>query len=76
MTFDSDLFNKDEAYYDNFVTPIVRVDYQRNRQDQFTEKQLERVYVAGKGKLSWNVKAWQRRLLRQTICLLPALRAD
>ena len=56
VTFDSDLFNKDEAYYDNFVTPIVRVDYQRNRQDQFTEKQLERVYVAGKGKLSWNVK--------------------
>lgn len=56
VTFDSDLFNRDEAYYDNFVTPIVRVDYQRNKQDQFTEKQLERVYVAGKGKLSWNVK--------------------
>ncbi len=56
VTFDTDLFNRDEAYYDNFVTPVVRVDYQRNRQDQFTEKQLERVYVAGKGKLSWNVK--------------------
>ncbi len=56
VTFDTDLFNRDEAYYDNFVTPIVRVDYQRNRQDQFAEKQLERIYVAGKGKLSWNVK--------------------
>ena len=33
----------------------MRVDYQRNRH-QFIEKQLERVYVAGKGKLSWNVK--------------------
>ncbi|MGY8826276.1 MAG: tetratricopeptide repeat protein [Candidatus Latescibacterota bacterium] len=55
VTFDADLFNKDEAYFDNFVTPIVRVDYQRNRQDQAVEKQLERVYLAGKGKLSWNI---------------------
>ncbi|MEE3235536.1 MAG: tetratricopeptide repeat protein [Candidatus Latescibacterota bacterium] len=56
VTFDSDLFNSDDAYYDNFVTPVIRVDYQRNRKDQFVEKQLERVYVAGKGKLSWNIK--------------------
>ncbi len=56
VTFDSDLFNQDEAYYDNFITPVIRVSYQRDRQEQSTEKQLERVYVAGKGKLSWNIR--------------------
>ena len=56
VTFDSDLFNRDEAYFDNFVTPVVQVSYSLNRQDQVVEKQLERVYVAGKGKLSWNVE--------------------
>ena len=55
VTFDPDLFNEPDAYYDNFVTPIVSVTYQRNRREQRLEKQLERVYVAGKGKLSWNV---------------------
>jgi Flp pilus assembly protein TadD len=56
VTFDQDLFNQPEAYFDNFVTPVVQVRYSRNRQEQVVEKQLERVYVAGKGKLSWNVK--------------------
>lgn len=55
VTFDQDLFNQPEAYFDNFVTPVVRVSYTSNRQEQEVEKQLERVYVAGKGKLSWNV---------------------
>ena len=55
VTFDSDLFNSQEAYFDNFVTPVIKIDYTRNRKEQSTEKQLERVYVAGKGKLSWNV---------------------
>ena len=55
VTFDPALFNEPDAYYDNFVTPIVSVTYQRNRREQRLEKQLERVYVAGKGKLSWNV---------------------
>jgi tetratricopeptide (TPR) repeat protein len=55
VTFDSDLFNQPEAYFDNFVTPIIEVAYTRNRQEQVVEKQLERVYVAGKGKLSWNI---------------------
>lgn len=54
-TFDPDLFNQPEALYDNFVTPVVRVTYTVNRQPQTEEAQLERVYVAGKGKLSWNV---------------------
>ena len=56
VTFDQDLFNRPEAYFDNFVTPLVQVRYSRNRRDQVVEKQLERVYVAGKGKLSWNVE--------------------
>ncbi len=56
VTFDQDLFNESEAYFDNFVTPIVQVAYTRNRREQVVEKQLERVYVAGKGKLSWNVE--------------------
>lgn len=55
VTFDPDLFNEPDAYYDHFVTPVVSVDYTRDRRDQRVEKQLERVYVAGKGKLSWNV---------------------
>ena len=54
VTFDEDLFNRDEAYFDNFVTPVVQVSYSMNRREQVVEKQLERVYVAGKGKLSWN----------------------
>jgi tetratricopeptide (TPR) repeat protein len=56
VTFDPDLFNQPEAYFDNFVTPVVSVGYSRNRREQRVEKQLERVYVAGKGKLSWNVE--------------------
>ena len=56
VTFDADLFNRDEAYFDNFVTPVVQVSYSMNRREQVVEKQLERVYVAGKGKLSWNVE--------------------
>lgn len=55
VTFDPDLFNQPEAYYDNFVTPVVQVRYTSNRQEQVVEEQLGRVYVAGKGKLSWNV---------------------
>jgi len=55
VTFDPDLFNQPEAYFDNFVTPVVQVSYSRNRREQVVDKQLERVYVAGKGKLSWNV---------------------
>ena len=55
VTFDQDLFNQPEAYFDNFVTPVLKVIYTRNRKEQVSEKQLERVYVAGKGKLSWNV---------------------
>ncbi|MBT4978537.1 MAG: tetratricopeptide repeat protein [Gemmatimonadetes bacterium] len=55
VTFDTDIFNKKEAYFDNFVTPVIKVSYTRNRKEQSVEKQLERVYVAGKGKLSWNV---------------------
>ncbi|MEE3259679.1 MAG: tetratricopeptide repeat protein [Candidatus Latescibacterota bacterium] len=55
VTFDTDLFNQPEAYFDNFVTPVIKVSYTRNRKEQASEKQLERVYVAGKGKLSWNV---------------------
>ena len=55
VTFDSDLFNRPEAYFDNFVTPVVRVTYSQNRREQVVEKQLERVYVAGRGKLSWNI---------------------
>ncbi len=54
-TFDQGLFNQPEAYFDNFVTPVVRVTYTRDRKEQSTEKKLERVYLAGKGKLSWNV---------------------
>ncbi len=56
VTFDSDLFNEADAYYDHFVTPVVSVSYSRDRREQKVEKQLERVYVAGKGKLSWNVE--------------------
>ena len=55
VTFDEDLFNQPEAYYDNFVTPVVTASYTRGRREQAIDKQLERVYVAGKGKLSWNV---------------------
>ena len=55
VTFDTDIFNKREAYFDNFVTPVIKVSYTRNRKEQSVEKQLERVYVAGKGRLSWNV---------------------
>ena len=55
VTFDTDIFNKREAYFDNFVTPAIKVSYTRNRKEQSGEKQLERVYVAGKGRLSWNV---------------------
>jgi len=54
-TFDQMLFNQPEAYFDNFVTPVVQVTYTLNRKEQSTEKKLERVYLAGKGKLSWNV---------------------
>ena len=56
VTFDADLFNAPDAYYDHFVTPVVSVTYSRNRRDQRVEKQLERVYIAGKGKLSWNIE--------------------
>jgi tetratricopeptide (TPR) repeat protein len=56
ITFDHDLFNEPEAYYDNFVTPLLTVTYTRNRAEQTVERQLERVYIAGKGKLSWNKK--------------------
>ena len=55
VTFDPDLFNRPEASFDNFVTPVVSVVYTRNRQEQIVDKQLEHVYVAGKGKLSWNI---------------------
>ena len=55
VTFDAALFNEQDAYYDHFNTPVLSVSYTRNRRDQRVEKQLERVYVAGKGKLSWNV---------------------
>jgi len=55
VTFDPDLFNEPDAYYDNFVTPVIAVTYSRDRRDQRVERQLERVYIAGKGKLSWNV---------------------
>ena len=56
VTFDTDLFNRAEAYFDNFVTPEIKVTYSRNRKQQEATKQLERVYVAGKGKLSWNME--------------------
>ena len=56
VTFDPDLFNQPEAAYDNFVTPLIQVRYSRNRQDQVVEKALDRVYVAGKNKLSWNIQ--------------------
>ncbi len=56
VTFDGDLFNQPDAYYDHFVTPVISVTYTRDRRDQRVEKQLERVYIAGKGKLSWNVE--------------------
>jgi tetratricopeptide (TPR) repeat protein len=56
VTFDPDLFNAPDAYYDHFVTPVVSVTYSRNRRDQRVEKPLERVYIAGKGKLSWNIE--------------------
>ncbi len=55
VTFDPDLFNQPEAAYDNFVNPVIQVRYSRNRQEQLVEKALDRVYVAGRGKLSWNV---------------------
>ena len=54
VTFDPDLFNQPQAYFDQYVTPTARVAYRRNRRDQEYEKPMERVYVAGKGKLSWN----------------------
>jgi len=55
VTFDPDLFNQPDAYYDHFVLPVATVSYTRNRRPVSVEHQLERVYVAGKGKLSWNV---------------------
>ena len=55
ITFDHDLFNAPEAYYDNLVTPLLTVTYTRNRAEQTVDRLLERVYVAGKGKLSWNI---------------------
>ncbi len=55
VTFDADLFNRQEAYFDNFITPEIKVTYTRDRRPQEVSRQLERVYVAGKGKLSWNV---------------------
>ena len=56
VTFDADLFNEPDASYDHFVTPVLSVTYSRDRRDQRVERQLERVYIAGKGKLSWNVE--------------------
>lgn len=55
ITFDHHMFNQPEASYDHFVIPEVEVVYSRNRQERKVVKQLDRVYVAGKGKLSWNV---------------------
>ena len=55
ITFDHDLFNEPQAYYDNLVTPLLTVTYTRNRAEQTVDRLLERVYVAGKGKLSWNI---------------------
>ena len=54
--FDEELFNRPGAYFDNYVTPVVRVRYTRNDRNYLVEKRLERVYLAGKGKLSWNVE--------------------
>ncbi|NKB66802.1 MAG: tetratricopeptide repeat protein [Candidatus Latescibacteria bacterium] len=54
VTFDADLFNQSQAYFDQYVTPTATVTYRRNRRDVKYEKPMERVYVAGKGKLSWN----------------------
>ncbi|MSR83118.1 MAG: tetratricopeptide repeat protein [Candidatus Latescibacteria bacterium] len=54
VTFDPDLFNQPEATYDNFVNPVIQVRYSRNGQEQLVERSLDRVYVAGKNKLSWN----------------------
>ena len=55
VTFDPDLFNQPDAYYDHFVSSAVTLSYTRDRRPQTVDHQLERVYVAGKGKLSWNV---------------------
>ena len=54
VTFDPDLFNEPDAYYDHFVQPVVSASYTRNRRPQRVEKTLERAYIAGKGKLSWD----------------------
>ncbi|SVD10524.1 uncharacterized protein METZ01_LOCUS363378, partial [marine metagenome] len=54
-TFDQGLFDQPESYFDNFVTPTVAVSYTLGKKEQITEKKLERVYLAGKGKLSWNI---------------------
>ncbi len=55
VTFDPELFNTPEAKYDQFVIPTVEVVHTRNRKEEKEAKQLDRVYVAGKGKLSWGV---------------------
>lgn len=54
-TFDQGLFDRPESFFDNFVTPTVTVSYTLGKKEQITEKKLERVYLAGKGKLSWNI---------------------
>ena len=38
------------------LPPVVRVRYTRGEENYLVEKRLERVYLAGKGKLSWNVE--------------------
>ena len=56
VTFDPALFNRPEAYFDRFVSPEIHVNYASGGREFLTTRQLERVFVAGKGKLSWNVQ--------------------
>jgi tetratricopeptide (TPR) repeat protein len=55
VTFDEELFHRPEANFDGFVQPTLAISYTRDREPKDEGQRLDRVYVAGRGKLSWSV---------------------
>jgi hypothetical protein len=57
VSFSDQVLAQEGAAYDNLVQPSVRVSYEQGKRPFEASRNLDPLYVLGKGKLSWDVPA-------------------
>ncbi|KPK88856.1 hypothetical protein AMJ80_10540 [bacterium SM23_31] len=55
ISLSNDILNARGSIYDSFEQPVLTVSYEQDKREKKSSRNLEKIYVLGKNKISWSI---------------------